>query len=268
MFPGEINRPGQLAYPFANGSGEITGESSPNGIGFTDWTNKEFWVRITGQASSTNRYSWAVVDVGDTPTFAKNYDASFTGSGGTGTDQRCAYELEGKTSVPTGAVVKAQPYGAYLVFRYGPAGGTAFVPTAADARLPAPTNLTLNVGGQDIPGVSITLPATGLYYVYARLTCQARASSLVFSQMDLSTRIGAGAGTGSDIGGTVSVMHMIQQAGVYYTHTTYMGTYYSGTSGGVLRLQLLINTTAGTLDFCSAQSAGYGGTSIGYLQLS
>ncbi len=183
-----------------------------------------------------------------------------------------AVEING-AAVPTGTKVwlRRRGYvggGMRWEFQYEPGGGTPFVPTAADARLSVSANLTLNVGGQDIPGVSITLPATGLYFVYGRLTCQARASALTFSQMDLSARIGTGAGTGSDIGGTVSLMHMIQQTGVYYTHTTYMGTYYSGAASAVLRLQLLINTTAGTLDFCSAQAAGYGGTSIGYTRLS
>ncbi len=144
-------------------------------------------------------------------------------------------------------------------------GGGGFTPTAADVRLATGMPLAL-VGGQDI--LSITLPATGLYFIYARATIIARASALVLTGIDITMRIASGPTLGSDIGGTDSYIHYITQTGVYHIHTGHVGVHYNGSAGEVVRLQATLAIFNGTLDFFQAQAGPPGATSLGYVRLS
>lgn len=92
------------------------------------------WVKITGSASGTNRYAWTQVDEGDTAAFDTGLDEDFSATGTSGTDGAPAYEINGRTDVPTGTRVHLWPAGdlTYYTFQYvgGGVGGGTYPPGA------------------------------------------------------------------------------------------------------------------------------------------
>lgn len=129
-FPGEGNRPGQISYPTVVGSGELQSSNGPLGSQTIDHSPKRVWIRITGNAEGTNRYSWEQVQTADAPTFTDSLASALGGSGGTGENERPAYEVNllgiDTPAVADGTIVEATPVRNYLVFTYGDFQGTYF----------------------------------------------------------------------------------------------------------------------------------------------
>lgn len=119
-FPGEGNRPGQLQYPVIEGGGELQASNSPLGGQITDNSPKRIWIKITGNASGTNRYSWAAIHTGDAPEFLTTIVSPLGSGGGPGILERPAYEVNGLglsgDPVAEGTVLEATPAGSHLLF--------------------------------------------------------------------------------------------------------------------------------------------------------
>ena len=113
--------------------GNITGVPGglygPGNLAATDAGLHPHWARITGRASGTNRYAHEQVDDGDAPDFAGNLGAAFGVAGTSDATGYPAYEVNGRTDVPTdgSAVVRVYPSGdlSYLTFQYGEAAPPA-----------------------------------------------------------------------------------------------------------------------------------------------
>lgn len=79
--------------------------------------DRPFWIKITGQATGTNRYSWEQVN--DASTSFGDVASGFRMSGTT--SAWSAYEIAGRTDVPVGTKVLAtvSASGTFWIFRYG-----------------------------------------------------------------------------------------------------------------------------------------------------
>lgn len=82
------------------------------------------WAKVTGQAAGTNRYSWTQIDEGDTAAFDTGLSDSFAATGGSAAEAAPAYEINGRTDVPTGARVRLWPAGdqTFYLFEYTVSG--------------------------------------------------------------------------------------------------------------------------------------------------
>lgn len=82
-----------------------------------------FWVKITGQAAGTNRYAWTQIDDGDTAAFDTGLSDDFAATGTSAADGAPAYEINGRTDVPTGSRVRVWPAGDLTFYAFSLAGG-------------------------------------------------------------------------------------------------------------------------------------------------
>lgn len=96
--------------------GDLEASNGLFGIEVESHTRRRAWIRITGRAAGTNRYSWEEVDVGGAPNFDGTLAEGFGGSGGPGEADFPAYEVNGNEDVPVGEVVEADVLETYLVF--------------------------------------------------------------------------------------------------------------------------------------------------------
>ena len=149
------------------------------------------WAIITGQASATNRYAWTQINDADiTGTFSANLSTYFAASGTSDEAGRCAYEINGSKSVPTGAKVLMRPGGdgSYWVFSYL---GTAELPAAI-----IPSTATVNGDpATTLSQYSIENPTTGTpvnQYVVANDATGAGVPGIVQYQLPSGTGSSAG----------------------------------------------------------------------------
>lgn len=110
----------------------LEGMTAPGSATPAGPTTPSVWALITGQATGTNRYAWAQVNDGDTPGlgeggvtfFRANLADDFAATGGSGESEMPAYEINGRTDVPTDGTVRVRLWpagdGTYYVFRYVP----------------------------------------------------------------------------------------------------------------------------------------------------
>lgn len=108
-----------------NVTGVPGGLHGPGNLATTDSGLHPHWARITGQAAGTNRYAHEQVNEGDYPGFAGALADSFGTAGTSDAAGYPAYEINGRTDVPTDgtAVVRVYPSGdlTYVTFQYGEA---------------------------------------------------------------------------------------------------------------------------------------------------
>jgi hypothetical protein len=135
----------------------------PGNLTSTDTDLHAHWGRITGQAAGTNRYSHEQIDEGDTAGgFAATLAASFGCVGTSAVEGYPAYELGGRTDVPTGAIVRLVPSGdlTYLTFKYdsGAAAVTSWKHVVRVATTANGTDATAFENGDTVDGVVL---ATG-----------------------------------------------------------------------------------------------------------
>ena len=163
MFP-RRRRP---APPPPSSEGARGGSSwPPAGAGEADRAGP-FWAKITGQATSTNRYAWTQLDDGDTAAFDAGLSEDFAATGTSDETGSPAYEINGCLDVPTDGSVRVRLYPAgdqsYFVFTYAPSSST--ISSASTWKTPVRIATTVAgtlasdfVNGNTVDGVTI---ATG-----------------------------------------------------------------------------------------------------------
>lgn len=111
--------PDPLSATDAADPGDDLGDVPPSAL------PSPFWAKITGNAAGTNLYSWEQVDEGDVPTFDALLADEFTGTGDSTSAGAPAYEVNGRTDVPTGTRVRLWPAGdlSYWLFAAPDVGG-------------------------------------------------------------------------------------------------------------------------------------------------
>lgn len=184
------------------------------------------WAIITGQASATNRYAWTQINDADiTGTFSANLSTYFAASGTSDEAGRCAYEINGSKSVPTGAKVLMRPGGdgSFWVFSY--LGATVESTSAALAT------------GAWVAGLT-SADCLRLTVVSATGACSAidaeQDIALAWDAVDSRWESTATAFTGTGSGGTGQVVFGRTNGVPYMQIDSVYGTYLGGDGGGGL----------------------------------
>lgn len=144
-----------------------------------DYRQQDWWVRITGQLTSTNQYSFTSINPADAPAFGTNFSPSFSPAGGVHTWEGCAYELNGSTTVATGTIVKATPAGTNWVFSSPAAGGSLTHGTLYNA-YPAFYGIGSSGTWLDTSGTfgTLALPAAGTYLLCGQMCATGQLSAV------------------------------------------------------------------------------------------
>lgn len=137
------------------------GLHGPGNLTSSDTAVHSHWARITGNASGTNRYSHKQIDDGDIPTFADDLADSFGAAGTTAVEGYPAYELNGRTDVPTGAIVRVTPGGdlSFVTFVYDGGGGGAIQVEDADE---SPSVSDVTQLRFNSPFITVSTPGAGI----------------------------------------------------------------------------------------------------------
>lgn len=122
---------------------------------------RPIWIKITGNAAGTNRYAWSQIN--ETDTTFPSVGGGFAMSGTSAANGWPAYEITGRTDVPTDGTAKVLAYissaGSFWIFRYTSASSSSLTVQEADGS-PSYSSITTLQFNQD-DGFVVSQPIAG-----------------------------------------------------------------------------------------------------------